>query len=77
MSIKKQWEIQQKTALEKTIIWAGGIPTLKQILGLKTTSIIHGWVKNGRVPIKYAPLIELLSVGLIKKQELRPDQKWD
>lgn len=75
MTIKDQWERQQKDSLDKLINWAGGVPELKNLLKLPTTANIHSWIKTGRVPGRYAIKIEKLTGGLISKYDLRPD-KW-
>jgi len=75
MSIKEQWKIEQKHALELLIMWAGDIPALGKLLKVDSTAIIHGWVKRGRISATYAIEAHKITGGKISKEKLRPDVK--
>jgi len=78
MTIREQWVAQQKETLDKLINWAGGMSTLRSLLGLPTTAHIHGWVRRGRISATYAIKAEIITEGLITKEQLRPDvTRWD
>lgn len=75
--IEKQWQKQQKSALKQAIKYAGSVAALSKLLGCPTSAIVHGWIKRGRISIKYANELHYLTKGKINRADLRPDiQDW-
>lgn len=71
-SIKEQWERQQADQLAGLLEWAGDIATLARLAGV-SASVVHGWVKRGRVSVTAAVELERVSGGAFKKSAIRPD----
>jgi DNA-binding transcriptional regulator YdaS (Cro superfamily) len=61
-----------KTACEKV----GGITAMANHLGI-TVGAVHQWTKGTkRVPAERCPVIEALTEGAVRVEELRPDVEW-
>lgn len=64
-----------KEALDRAINVAGGMSALAKTLNLSGHQVIYQWGLN-RVPSDYCPLIEKITGGLVRCEDLRPDVAW-
>lgn len=62
-------------ALQKAINYAGSQTALAQRLGL-SVQVVNNWKKRGNVPAEYAPLIEFVTSGAVRAEDIRPDVLW-
>ncbi len=63
-------------SLQRAITILGGQVSLATALGV-VQSAISGWLKRGRVPIKYCAAIERATAGEVTRRDLRPNDWHD
>lgn len=54
----------------------GGPSEASRKLGINNPAVLYQWRIHGRVPIKYAIEIEVLTNGAVRCEDLRPDVNW-
>lgn len=62
-------------ALTKAIETIGGQTELAKQLGTSVQAV-NNWTRRGSVPPEYAPVIEVLTDGKVKADELCPQVPW-
>ena len=67
--------MKTQTPLDQAIQHLGGLESSRQALGLRSYQVLQQWRKN-RVPAEYCPLIEQLTGGAVRCEQLRPDVNW-
>ena len=76
MKSKRQIEIQQRDELARLMLWVGSKKRLAAQLGVSRQAVYY-WVKRGRISATHAREVEILTGGLFKKENLRPDvMEW-
>lgn len=77
ISIKDRWQIEQKSALETLIKWAGDASTLGKVLGESTMTVIN-WRNRGRMSARAACKLEQIDGCPLTKEQVRPDvMRWE
>ncbi|MGR2664296.1 helix-turn-helix domain-containing protein [Chromobacterium haemolyticum] len=63
--------------LAKAAELVGGFPQLAKELG-RTRAAVWQWMQEGRsIPAEHCPLIEKLTNGKVRCEELNPNVRWD
>ena len=63
-------------SLQKAITILGGQVHLAEALGV-VQSAISGWLKRGKVPVKYCAAIERVTLGQVTRRDLCPGDWQD
>lgn len=63
-------------SLQRAITILGGQVHLAEALGV-VQSAISGWLKRGKVPVKYCAAIERVTLGQVTRRDLCPDDWQD
>lgn len=65
-----------RDAIEKAIDILGGPSNAARRLGVNRYQAVQQWVKAGRVPAKYCPLIERETQREVACEDLLPEVDW-
>ena len=65
----------QERALDRAIQACGGVSAMASALGVGS-STPSMWKLRGNVPAEYYPVIERLTQGSVRCEELRADVEW-
>ena len=63
---------QQERELNRLLKWVGSQAQLSKQLGV-SRQVVHLWFKRGRISATMATEVERKTLGLFKRDELRPD----
>ena len=66
-----------KLAIERACGALGGQAALASHLGISPAAVNQWCTGERRVPAERCPVIERLTGGLVRCEELRPDVEWD
>ncbi len=74
MKTQEQIEEQQRSQLNKLLVWIGTRSRLAAELGV-SRQVVYGWVDRGRISATAATQVHIKTDGLFRREDLRPDVK--